>query len=73
MSRDRQATIDPNPQVLVVGAGPTGLLLAAELVRRGVSCLQIDAPVPAAAGTRQPSSTNGRWRSSKRSESRSGS
>ena len=30
-------------QVLIVGAGPTGLLLAAELVRRGVDCLLIDA------------------------------
>ncbi|MFK8253010.1 FAD-dependent monooxygenase [Ancylobacter terrae] len=29
--------------VLVVGAGPTGLLLAAELERRGVDCLIIDA------------------------------
>lgn len=29
--------------VLVVGAGPTGLLLAAELHRRGVSCRVIDA------------------------------
>jgi 2-polyprenyl-6-methoxyphenol hydroxylase-like FAD-dependent oxidoreductase len=34
---------DPNPQVLVVGAGPTGLLLAAELERRDVACLLIDA------------------------------
>jgi 2-polyprenyl-6-methoxyphenol hydroxylase-like FAD-dependent oxidoreductase len=34
---------DPSPQVLVVGAGPTGLLLAAELHRRGVPCLLIDA------------------------------
>jgi len=34
---------DPSPQVLVVGAGPTGLLLAAELERRGVPCLLIDA------------------------------
>ena len=34
---------DPSPQVLVVGAGPTGLLLAAELARRDVSCLLIDA------------------------------
>ena len=36
-------------QVLVVGAGPAGLLLAAELERRGVSCLLIDlldAPQP---------------------------
>ena len=31
------------PAVLVVGAGPTGLLLAAELERRGVSCHLIDA------------------------------
>jgi 2-polyprenyl-6-methoxyphenol hydroxylase-like FAD-dependent oxidoreductase len=29
--------------VLIVGAGPTGLLLAVELVRRGVGCLLIDA------------------------------
>src|SRR5690606_35209911 len=29
--------------VLVVGAGPTGLLAAAELQRRGVDCLLIDA------------------------------
>jgi 2-polyprenyl-6-methoxyphenol hydroxylase-like FAD-dependent oxidoreductase len=34
---------DPSPQVLVVGAGPTGLLLAAELERREVPCLLIDA------------------------------
>ena len=34
---------DPSPQVLVVGAGPTGLLLTAELARRDVSCLLIDA------------------------------
>jgi 2-polyprenyl-6-methoxyphenol hydroxylase-like FAD-dependent oxidoreductase len=29
--------------VLVVGAGPTGLLLASELYRRGVDCRVIDA------------------------------
>lgn len=29
--------------VLVVGAGPTGLLLAAELLRRNVACRIIDA------------------------------
>ena len=33
--------------ILVVGAGPTGLLLAAELYRRGVACRVIDAhPAP---------------------------
>jgi 2-polyprenyl-6-methoxyphenol hydroxylase-like FAD-dependent oxidoreductase len=32
-----------DPDVLVVGAGPTGLLLGAELERRGVACLLIDA------------------------------
>ena len=30
-------------EVLIVGAGPTGLLLAAELERRDVPCLLIDA------------------------------
>lgn len=30
-------------QVLIVGAGPTGLLLAAELRRRGVDCTLVDA------------------------------
>ena len=43
MNRDLEETIGPSPEVLVVGAGPTGLLLAAELVRRDVSCLLIDA------------------------------
>jgi 2-polyprenyl-6-methoxyphenol hydroxylase-like FAD-dependent oxidoreductase len=33
---------DPSSQVLVVGAGPTGLLLAAELERRDVPCRLID-------------------------------
>jgi 2-polyprenyl-6-methoxyphenol hydroxylase-like FAD-dependent oxidoreductase len=37
------AVSDPRPQVLMVGAGPTGLLLAAELQRREVPCLLIDA------------------------------
>lgn len=32
-----------NTDVLIVGAGPTGLLLAAELQRRGVGCRLIDA------------------------------
>jgi 2-polyprenyl-6-methoxyphenol hydroxylase-like FAD-dependent oxidoreductase len=34
---------DRRPPVVVVGAGPTGLLLAAELTRRHVDCVLIDA------------------------------
>jgi NADPH-dependent 2,4-dienoyl-CoA reductase/sulfur reductase-like enzyme len=37
-------TAGHRPSVLVVGAGPTGLLLASELQRRRVSCHLIDAP-----------------------------
>jgi 2-polyprenyl-6-methoxyphenol hydroxylase-like FAD-dependent oxidoreductase len=37
------ATPEGSPQVAIVGAGPTGLLLAAELGRRDVLCLLIDA------------------------------
>jgi 2-polyprenyl-6-methoxyphenol hydroxylase-like FAD-dependent oxidoreductase len=40
MSEDGSAD---RPSVLVVGAGPTGLLLASELQRRGVPCHLIDA------------------------------
>jgi 2-polyprenyl-6-methoxyphenol hydroxylase-like FAD-dependent oxidoreductase len=36
-------SLNLDPCVLVVGAGPTGLLLATELVRREVDCLLIDA------------------------------
>lgn len=36
-------TLTEEPQVLIVGAGPTGLLLAVELERRGVPVLLIDA------------------------------
>src|ERR1700679_1227187 len=36
-------TTIPDIAVLVVGAGPTGLLLAAELCRRSVPCVLIDA------------------------------
>ena len=44
MNRPSQQT-----EVLVVGAGPTGLLLASELTRRGVPCQLIDAQACAAA------------------------
>src|SRR3569832_934796 len=40
----RQEDVMPSEvTVLIVGAGPTGLLLAAELHRRGVTCRLIDA------------------------------
>jgi len=35
--------VNPSPQALIVGAGPTGLLLTVELARRGIDCLLIDA------------------------------
>src|SRR2546430_14692938 len=38
---------DAKTQVLISGAGPTGLLLAVELQRRGIDCLladELDAP-----------------------------
>ncbi|MDZ4819787.1 MAG: FAD-dependent monooxygenase, partial [Planctomycetota bacterium] len=39
--------MNPSIPVLIVGAGPTGLLLAAELCRRNVGCRLIDAnPAP---------------------------
>lgn len=42
--RDGAHGTQTNPvEVLVVGAGPTGLLLAGELERRGISCHLIDA------------------------------
>src|ERR1039457_2549608 len=36
------SSLDERPSVVVVGAGPTGLLVAAELVRHNVECLLID-------------------------------
>ncbi|HEX4225320.1 MAG TPA: FAD-dependent oxidoreductase [Pseudonocardiaceae bacterium] len=47
------ATTNPNPTVLIVGAGPTGLTLACELARRGVSFRLIEAapgPQPGSRG-----------------------
>ena len=44
---DNAERVRNRPAVLVVGAGPTGLLLASELQRRGVPCHLIDArPAP---------------------------
>jgi 2-polyprenyl-6-methoxyphenol hydroxylase-like FAD-dependent oxidoreductase len=37
-----RGAVDTEVEVLIVGAGPTGLLLAAELRRRAVDCLLID-------------------------------
>jgi len=33
----------PDTDVLIVGGGPTGLLLACALRRRGVDCVTVDA------------------------------
>jgi 2-polyprenyl-6-methoxyphenol hydroxylase-like FAD-dependent oxidoreductase len=45
-AQETDETLEVQP-VLIVGAGPTGLLLAAELMRRGVPCHLIDAqPAP---------------------------
>lgn len=41
--RSSPTSPDRRPPVVVVGAGPTGLLLAAELARRDVDCVLIDA------------------------------
>jgi 2-polyprenyl-6-methoxyphenol hydroxylase-like FAD-dependent oxidoreductase len=46
-SKGKSGVADRSLAVLVVGAGPTGLLLASELERRGVVCHLIDArPAP---------------------------
>ena len=63
---------DPSPQVLVVGAGPTGLLLAAELERRAVPCLLVDAFDAPQTWDGRRSCTLARSRSSRRSGSRTG-
>ncbi len=63
------AVASVGPDVLVVGAGPTGLLLAAELERRGVACLLIARSKRRRPGSGRPSSTSARSRSSRRSGS----
>jgi 2-polyprenyl-6-methoxyphenol hydroxylase-like FAD-dependent oxidoreductase len=46
--------------VLVVGAGPTGLLLGAELCRRGVACRIIDEHPAPGRGIARRSCTHAR-------------
>jgi len=41
-----------SPEVLVVGAGPTGLTLACELARHGVQCRVIEAAPGPRPGSR---------------------
>ena len=48
MEQEEAAELDQSPQpletqVLIAGAGPTGLLLAGQLRRRGVDCVLVDA------------------------------
>ncbi|MEU5726495.1 FAD-dependent monooxygenase [Micromonospora sp. NPDC047738] len=42
LSTGREADVDRTTDVLVVGAGPTGLTAAVELARRGIECRVID-------------------------------
>ena len=52
--------------VLVVGAGPTGLMLANQLARRGVKPLIIDRHSGPAQQTRAMACRRARWRSTPR-------
>ena len=54
----------PDCQVLVVGAGPTGLVLAAELLARGIRTRVIDKGAGVALQPGRSASTPARWRSS---------
>ena len=54
----------PDCQVLVVGAGPTGLVLAAELLARGISVRIIDKGDGMACRAGRSASTRARWRPS---------
>lgn len=49
---DQSSTVDVSTEVLVVGAGPTGLTLACELARAGVGCRIIDAAEAPQPGSR---------------------
>ena len=49
--------------VLVIGAGPTGLTVAVSLAGRGLDVTVIDAQRPATTPRGLPSSMPGRWRS----------
>jgi 2-polyprenyl-6-methoxyphenol hydroxylase-like FAD-dependent oxidoreductase len=46
-------------EILIVGAGPTGLTLATELARRGISPLILDRQSVGANTSRQPSTDGG--------------
>ena len=48
--------------ILIVGAGPTGLALAAELRRRGIETVTIDKIAEGANSRAQQSCTRERWR-----------
>ena len=40
--RSSEGAATPDPSVVIVGAGPTGLALAIELARREVTCRVVD-------------------------------
>ena len=50
--RKRGRMTRSEPDVLVVGAGPTGLILAIELARRGIATRLIDRAGPGESGSR---------------------
>ncbi|MFY0581139.1 FAD-dependent monooxygenase [Cystobacter fuscus] len=52
-------------QVLIVGAGPTGLTLACDLSRRGVACRVIDKVATPFAGSRGKGCSRAAWRCSR--------
>ena len=52
--------MDSFTEVLVVGAGPTGLMLAGDLARAGVDCTVLDRMRPTSDGSSPPLRRAGR-------------
>jgi 2-polyprenyl-6-methoxyphenol hydroxylase-like FAD-dependent oxidoreductase len=54
--------MDSTDSVLVVGAGPTGLLLAGDLAAAGVACTVLERRADESNLTPRSASTRARWR-----------